>query len=156
FAGSWSKRWAPELDLRGVAALAPASHIGELARSADTLTQPTPLSGYAALIADGAAVGAPAVDLQKIESDDALALRPLIEQECLTDLEQTDAYGALAPAALFRDGADLAPLYGLLDANNPGLAEPEPVQLFQGDDDTTVPRFLTDQLATELRAHHDR
>jgi fermentation-respiration switch protein FrsA (DUF1100 family) len=157
FAGAASRAgWAPELHLRGVAALAPASHIGELARSANTLTTPTPLSGYAALIASGAANGSPAVDLAGIESDQALALDPLVDKECLTDLERPAAFGSLSPASLFRPGADLTPLYGVLDANNPDLAEPEPVRLFQGDDDTTVPRFLTDQLATELRGRHDR
>jgi fermentation-respiration switch protein FrsA (DUF1100 family) len=157
FAGAQARAgWAPELRLRGVAALAPASHIGELARSVTTLTQPTPLTGYAALIAAGAANGSPAVDLHAIESDQALALDPLVDEECLTDLEKPAAFGTLSPAALFRPGADLTALYGVLDANNPDLTEPEPVQLFQGDDDTTVPRFLTDQLARELRGRHDR
>jgi pimeloyl-ACP methyl ester carboxylesterase len=156
FAAADAGQWAPQLRLRGVAAFAPASHIGQLARTAGSLTSPSPLSGYAALILQGAANGSRAVKLAEIESDQALALRPLIERRCLADLEKPDAYGALSPAGMFRPGADLLPLYRVLDAQNPAQQTPAPVRLFQGDADSTVPKALTDELAKELRAKHDR
>jgi predicted esterase len=156
FAATDAEKWAPRLRLRGAAAFAPASHIGQLARAAGSLTSPSPLSGYAALILQGAANGSRAVKLAKIESDQALALRPLVDRRCLADLEKSDAYGALSPAGMFRPGADLRPLYRVLDAQNPALHTPVPLRLFQGDADTTVPKALTDELANELHARHDR
>jgi predicted esterase len=155
FAGAEAKRWAPELRLRGVAAFAPASHIAQQAEAIDALTQPGPLTGYAALILDGAAASSSAVELSSIESPQALQLRPLIDQECLAELEKPNAYGVLAPIDLIRPGADLAPLLRVLHRENPALTMSAPIRLFQGDADTTVPEPLTAELTQELQAKGD-
>ena len=66
----------------------------------------------------------------------------------------TSSFGALAPADLFRQGADLSPLVGALSQ----LDDPEdlkirtPVQIQQGTADQTVFKVFTDQLVDELQA----
>jgi hypothetical protein len=151
FAGHLAARRAPGLRLRGVAAFAPASHVGDLARALLPSTATSPVSGYGALVIAGAAAASPRVRLGRIESPAALGLRPLVDRRCLQDLERPGEFGGLSPAQLVRPGADLRPLYRVLDAENPARRIPAPVRLFQGAADTTVPRPLTDRLAGELR-----
>jgi dienelactone hydrolase len=156
FAGHLAARRAPGLRLRGVAAFAPASHVGDLARALLPSTATSPVSGYGALVIAGAAAASPRVRLGRIESPAALGLRPLVDRRCLQDLERPGEFGGLSPAQLVRPGADLRPLYRVLDAENPARRIPAPVRLFQGAADTTVPRPLTDRLAGELRRRGDR
>jgi predicted esterase len=44
----------------------------------------------------------------------------------------------------------------VLDAQDPAVRTRVPMRIFQGTADTAVPKALTDQLAAELRARHDR
>src|SRR4051795_8972504 len=54
WAASLAKKWTPELKLQGTLALAPASHLGEQLPLLSAFTQPSGLSGFAALIIRGA------------------------------------------------------------------------------------------------------
>jgi alpha-beta hydrolase superfamily lysophospholipase len=151
FAAADGPRWAPELRLRGVAAYAPASQVGTQARAIGALTQPSPLSGLAALIVEGAAAVSQDVKVPEIASDRALALRPQIHTRCVGQLTASDSYGALAPSELQRPGADLAALLRVLDAQNPALRIRVPVLIAQGRSDNVVFSFFTDELVKQLR-----
>jgi pimeloyl-ACP methyl ester carboxylesterase len=156
FAASLAPRWAPELKLRGVAAFAPASHLGLLSRVLPSWTTPSGLSGIAAMILRGMSTVYPQIHAREIASDAALEFYPQIDKVCLAELNKPEAFGGLAPAALIRPGADMTELSELLDAQNPGLRIKAPVLLAQGLSDGTVLPFTTNQLDEELRAKGDK
>jgi pimeloyl-ACP methyl ester carboxylesterase len=152
FAAAIGPKWAPELNLRGVAAYAPASHLGLLSRVLPTYTTPSGLSGLAAMVLRGVSSVYPDVKPSEIASDRALALFPQIDKVCLGPLNSASSFGGLAPAELVRPGANLDPLNKILDAQNPNLKIAAPILLAQGLSDTTVLPFMTNQLDTELVA----
>jgi hypothetical protein len=83
-------------------------------------------------------------------SDQALALYPLLEQQCLPQLGQPNEYGGIAPSNLERPGADTTALNQVLASMNPVVRSNAPIQIEQGTADTTVFKAYTDQLVTEL------
>ena len=155
FAAAAGPSWAPELSLRGVAAFAPASHVGTQGRAIGSLTAPSPLSGLAALIIAGAAVADPAIKPVQLLSDRARPLLPRIQSDCIGALIGPSEFGAIAPANLLKPGVDQAPLLRDLDAQNPALRIRVPVLILQGLSDTTVFPVFTNQLVPELRAKGD-
>jgi fermentation-respiration switch protein FrsA (DUF1100 family) len=155
FGAALAPSWAPELSFRGVAAFAPASHLGTQARAIGLLTSPSPLTGLAAVILEGAAVADPGIKLAQIVSDQALPLFPRIQRECVGALIGPNEFGALAPAQLVRPGADLSRVIRVLDAQNPALRIRTPVLILQGEADTTVFPVFTNQLVGELRGTGD-
>ncbi len=152
FAAALGPKWAPELKLRGVAAYAPASHLGLLSRVLPTYTTPSGLSGLAAMVLHGVSSVYPSIKPSAIASDKALALFPQIDELCLGELNSASSFGGLAPAELVRPGANLDPLHKILDEQNPNLKIAAPILLAQGLSDATVLPFMTNQLDAELRA----
>jgi len=151
FAAALGPKWAPELRLRGVAAFAPASHLGLLSRALPGFTTPSGFSGLAAMVLRGVSSAYPQIDPDKIASDQALALLPKVDQVCLGELNSPSLFGGLAPASLIRPGADMSKLHSILDAQNPNLKIATPILIAQGLSDTTVFPFMSNQLDTELR-----
>ena len=152
FAAALAPKWAPELRLRGVAAFAPASHLGLLSRALPGFTTPSGFSGLAAMVLRGISAAYPQIKPNEIASDQALALLPKVDQVCLGELNSPSLFGGLAPASLIRPGADMSKLNTILDAQNPNLKIAAPILMAQGLSDTTVLPFMTNQLDTELRA----
>ncbi|HEY5906707.1 MAG TPA: lipase family protein [Vicinamibacteria bacterium] len=152
FAAALGPKWAPELRLRGVAAYAPASHLGLLSRALPGFTTPSGLSGLAAMVLRGVSSVYPSIKPSAIASDKALALYPQVDKLCLGELNGASSFGGLAPTELVQPGVDLEPLSKILDAQNPNLKIAAPVLLAQGLSDTTVLPFMTNQLDTELVA----
>jgi alpha-beta hydrolase superfamily lysophospholipase len=150
FAGAESEQLAPRLRMHGVAAFAPASHIGVISRFFPVTPIGGYVSAYVALILEGAAASSPEVKLEEIESDRALALRPHIHERCAGPLGQNDSYGAMTPAEIMRPGADTSTLHRVLDAGNPAVGVDAPILLLQGATDTTVTKPTTDLLYGEL------
>jgi pimeloyl-ACP methyl ester carboxylesterase len=155
WAAALAPSWAPELSFRGVAAFAPASHVGTQARLLANLNTPSALTGLAALIVAGAAVADPAINLAQLTSDQALPLVPRLYRECIGALSGPNEFGKLSLAQLQRPGANLSRLLRVLDAQNPGLKIRAPVLILQGAADTTVFPVFTSQLVGELKAKHD-
>jgi pimeloyl-ACP methyl ester carboxylesterase len=155
WAAALAPTWAPELSFRGVAAFAPASHLGTQARLIANLSSPSPLTGLAAMIVAGAAVADPGINLGRLTSDQARPLIPRLYRECIGALAGPREFGALSPAQLARPGADLSRLLRVLDAQNPSLTIRAPVLILQGAADTTVFPVFTNQLVGELKAKHD-
>jgi pimeloyl-ACP methyl ester carboxylesterase len=156
FAAALGPRWAPELRLRGVAAFAPASHLGLIARVLPSFTTPSGFSGLSALVLRGVSSVYPEIRAREIASDAALQFYPQVDRVCLGELNRADSFGGLAPAQLVRPGADLTRLAEILDAQNPSLKIAAPVLLAQGLSDGTVMPFMTNQLDTELRGKGNR
>jgi len=152
FATSLAKAWAPELKLKGLVAVAPASHIKTIVSLAPTFTSPGgSISGTGALFLTGAAQGKPKVDLEALLSPEANALVPDVEKRCLGGLSQADSWGGIAPSNLLKSGADQTDLQAVLTANDPEtLHLTVPVLLLQGSADTAVFPFFTDGLNTSL------
>ncbi|MGK2956536.1 MAG: alpha/beta hydrolase [Solirubrobacterales bacterium] len=150
FAAGAAAKWVPELKLKGTVAYAPASHMQTQATLLPALITPNSLTALAAMIVKGGESVSDTIDPSDLLNDPVLALYPDTEKECLSRLAKTDHLGGIAPAAMIRDGADLDPLYDLLDENNPDVKTAAPILLAQGTADTTTFQFLTDELNTEL------
>ena len=155
WAASLAPSWASELRLRGVIPFAPASQIGTQARAIGVFDKPSPISGLAALIFAGARTASSAINEQAIISDKALPFVPQVDTKCLSALAAADSFGGIAPKELLREGADLAPLLAVLDANNPDLRITVPVLMLQGGNDSTVFSTFTDELNKQLKAQGD-
>ena len=76
FAAGLGPKWAPELRLRGVAAYAPASHLGLLSRALPGFTTPSGLSGLAAMVLRGVSSVYPRSSRTRSPRIKALALFP--------------------------------------------------------------------------------
>lgn len=153
FAAADGPTWAPDLRLRGVVAFAPGSHILDEVRLAKSLVEPSALSGLGSLIVTGAAAASPDVDLASVLKPQAFALVPQVQTKCLSQLSATSSWGALAPADIISDTADLTALDRVLAAMNPGsLKLHVPLLLAQGSADGTVFPMYTDMLDKELTA----
>jgi pimeloyl-ACP methyl ester carboxylesterase len=152
FAAALAPKWTPELKLRGTVAFAPASHLDDQIPLTAILTAPGGgLSGLIADIGRGIVTANPSFDLSAILSDQANALFPQTETQCLPELSAPTSFGGLAPKAIFKDGADLAPLAKLLDVQDPShLKITTPLLIDQGGADGTVIPVFTDQLTKEL------
>ena len=155
FAGGEASSYVPDLRLRGTAAYAPASHIKEQAALLPALTSPSPLSGLAALIVEGASTATAEVNVGRLLSNPALDLYPQVDKTCLPQLEASDSFGGLAPSTLLRKNADKKPLFKVLGANNPAVKTSAPILLLQGESDTTVYPSFTNTLDTELTDNGD-
>jgi pimeloyl-ACP methyl ester carboxylesterase len=152
FAAGEARKYQPKLRLRGTVAFAPASHLLEQASLLSLLTSPSPTTALAVLILDGASTQSKQIDVNRLLSDRALALYPLLQTQCLARFAQSDEYGGIAPSELERPGADLSALNSVLAAMNPLVRSRAPIQIEQGDADTTVFRIWTDRLKDELIA----
>jgi acetyl esterase/lipase len=153
WAAALARRWTPELRIRGTVAFAPASHIGEQAALLRALTQPSGISGLAALIVRGIDLARPDLNVQAGLSDRAAALYPEIATKCLGALAAADSFGGVAPADLLRPDTPLEAVVAALNANDPEtLRIRGPVRIEQGLDDTTVFPDFTRSLSRDLRA----
>lgn len=155
FASGLASKWTPELNLRGTVAYAPASHLKEQAELLHLLTQPSPASGLIGLILRGMSVDFNAVQPSQLLTDPALALYPQTLTQCIPYLIKSESLGGLAPASLIQPGADLNPLYGVLEKQNPAVKTAAPIFLAQGTADTTVIPAFTALLDGQLTALND-
>jgi acetyl esterase/lipase len=155
FAAGLASSWGKGLQLRGTVAFAPASHLLEQAAFLPALTSPSGLTALAVLILDGASTQSSAIQIDRILSDQALALYPRLQTECLPQLGQPSEYGGIAPSNLERPGADTSALNPVLAAMNPAVRTSAPILIAQGTADTTVLPTFSDQLNLELLAVGD-
>lgn len=150
FAAGLARSYAKGLKLSGIVAYAPASQLAEQTALLPALTEPSPLSGLAALILQGAATASDRVQPAQLLSDAALSLYPDVDSKCIGDLIGMGSFGALAPSELLREGADLEPLKDVLREQNPAVRTAAPILIAQGTADTTVFPVFTDTLNDQL------
>ncbi|MEO8690175.1 MAG: alpha/beta hydrolase [Solirubrobacteraceae bacterium] len=148
WAASLAPKWTPELKVRGTVAFAPVSHLAEQIPLLKSLTQPGGLSGLAAMILRGIDIASPQLGLPALLGERAAALYPQTLTKCLGPLDAADSYGSVAPADLLRPDADTTPIAAALaqQVSPDKLKIRTPVQIQQGEADTTVFKTFTDQL----------
>jgi dienelactone hydrolase len=152
FAAGEAKKYLPKLKLRGTVAFAPASHLLDQESLLPSLTSPSALTALATLILDGASTQSKAINVNQLLSDRVLAFYPLLQQQCLPRLGQSDELGGIPPSELERSGADPSAVNPVLAAMNPLVRSRAPIQIEQGESDTTVFKVFTDKLKDELVA----
>jgi acetyl esterase/lipase len=157
FTASLAPAWAPDLDLIGAVAIAPAGGAHDLIaglRDAPTPARtPVPTLGFLALVLIGAAAADHTVRVDQLLTPAALRLLAKAEIVGIDDLLAPGSAAPLVPAGVFRPDADLGPLLKVLAANDPAMLRPRvPVLIVQGHDDPIVARRSTDHIACSLRA----
>lgn len=161
FSGALGQAMAPELELLGAAAVAPALRTRTLFELGRKVPPGIPglgvLSALGSIVLTGAAVEDPALGplyRQGALSQRALGLLSHTEERCLEDLSYADSWGGLSPSliagppsALQAEG--LQRFARVLDRNDPAnLRFPRslPVRLDQGDRDPVTLRLFADEL----------
>ena len=146
-------KWTPELSLRGTVAFAPASHISELVSLVGSSNSPGGgLTAEAALIVRAIDENNPDLKLPSLFTDKFSSLYPQTLSKCLPQLGQPDSIGGLAPSEIFKKNSDLGPMTKAIDLNDPeNLQIKSPLDVEQGEADTTVFPSLTDDLVKQLR-----
>lgn len=147
FAGHLAAEYAPELDLLGVVASAPAAELSTLLRSA------VPISLAFGLVSS--AVYAYSQTYEELSIDDVLTPAALtrigvVEERCLEEV--ADAYlDQRTSAWLVANPLDLPAWEARVEENEPGSAEiAAPVLLVQGSTDFVVLASSTDTAVTRL------
>lgn len=158
FAAADAARWAPELQLRGAVAFAPLNHISDLFRLAAAVRTPSGISAYGGLFTAGIDSVDPKLHLRRGLTPKARALYPQLGRKCLDALYRPSSWGSLAPHDVFEPGHRLQAAEAYLDrhAEAGALTIRVPIQIEQGDSDTTVFKAFTDKLTQQLMARHAR
>jgi Secretory lipase len=164
FAGHYASSWAPELDLAGVAAFAPANHNLPLLQAGAASAGTNQGYAFTPLFLCGAIGADPTIDPAQVLSEDAFATYwPQVTQRCRAGLSLPDSWGGLSGQAQFTPGYLTTPnddqqrFNAQVAAMNPAVTITAPVRVIQAADDARVyanpaPYPGTDTLITELTA----
>lgn len=148
FAGELASEYAAELQLLGVAAVAPAAELDLLALAVGE-SQKT-IAGYLVMGAFGFKAAYPDLPLQAILAEDVIAQREQIESMCQRQIMETFA-GYSHERLLVRSPADVQSWAAAIAENTPGRqATPAPVLLVHGDQDQVVPPMISQLLLQRL------
>jgi pimeloyl-ACP methyl ester carboxylesterase len=163
FAASQAPAWN-DLDLVGVAAVAPANHLLEAVRAGALIPLKNEGYGFTPLLLSGALGGDPQIRPGQVLSDRAFTQYwPHVDQRCRAGLSQDDSWGGLLGIQQFKGtypnlpNDDQRRFDAQLDAMNPAVSLTVPARITQAADDQRVranpaaPLQGTDQLVTELR-----
>ncbi|MER5883658.1 lipase family protein [Streptomyces sp. NPDC001941] len=166
FAGSYAPTWTPELKLRGVAPIAPASYQGGKAFQFPGLWALRALTGdlasntpFLAMAVAGAAAEHPELDVDGIFTARGRELYAQdVASKCRAELSAKDSFGGNGAfgtrKALFAGSAlTRAPevLRKHFADSHPDLPIAAPVRMSQAKGDTRVESGKTDSLVTELK-----
>ena len=162
WSGALARGFAPELDLRAVAAFSPVSRIRQQLDLLRNVPVTGPgidgLSSLASLIISGAGAADPAVRAALTTgalSPAAVAVLPHVEDRCLVELTRADSWGGLAPAEIPGPRfEEIRPaFYRVLDDNDVTGASLSsvPVRIDHGMLDAVAPFPLTEALVAEQR-----
>ncbi|MBF6328210.1 alpha/beta hydrolase [Nocardia transvalensis] len=174
FTDARAQQWAPQLQLLGSVALAPASHIGLTVHAAavatrlgaaealDSIATATGTSERLGSIATGGASFLPLlirgaqtaadIDPGAFLTPKALGLLPQADDRCIGQLRARDSWGGLRPDEVFARDADAKALTRVLDENEPsGLTFTAPLLVLQGRSDTIVSPLATDAMVAQQR-----
>jgi acetyl esterase/lipase len=151
FTASLGPALAPDLDLIGAVALCPAASAGYVLEEDPETRRSGTSGGFLALALIGAAAADCAVHPEQLLTPAALRLLSMAETRGIDDL--VSAGSSMAPAEMFRRGADTRPLLKVLAASDPAnLRLSAPALILQGIDDPIVARHRTRKIARSLRA----
>jgi pimeloyl-ACP methyl ester carboxylesterase len=154
FTASLAPARAPDLDLIGAVAIAPASGTHDTIAQLHDCSAPTPRLGFLALTLIGAAATDRALRLDQMLTRRALRLLAIAQTVGIDDLLGPGLWPPLVPADLFRPGADLGPLLTILAANNPAaLRLRTPALIVQGSNDPIADPGRTGRITRSLRVN---
>jgi alpha-beta hydrolase superfamily lysophospholipase len=143
FAALLASRYAPELDLRGLALAAPVSDVGSFAARAERLDDQF---GVLVVIAHGLSLAYPELDLTTIFSPAVLADLGVLEDRCIS--EANDDLNRLRVGGLLRSPRTDPAFLARFAQNSLGDTPVDlPVLVTQGDADTIVEPTDTQTLA---------
>ncbi|MFT3855848.1 MAG: alpha/beta fold hydrolase [Ilumatobacteraceae bacterium] len=137
FAAEQAATWAPELDVVGTVAGAPAGDLDTIVPAAwsDTVIA----NPFAGSVIDGFKAGYPDLSLDAVANADGQAALAQVATECVGSISITPEQAGA------RNPMDDPAWKAAIDANTAGSVVPSaPVLIVHGEADTTVPRALTD------------
>lgn len=153
FAASLSPSYTPEVDLAATIAFAPVSNLATEIPILKDLTIDT-LSGTVALIVRGLAVANSSLEPATLLTPAADALFPETLTLCEDALDANNSFGGLAGDQLLQPNANLGGIIiGLTDNDPSFLKIQKPVLVLQGEADTTVFPYTTDDLVKSLQGN---
>lgn len=134
WAGQLAADWAPELDVVGVVAGAPASELPLIAQA----LQNGPFQHYLALAAAGINAAYPEADLSLVMTDAAQDLLPAVDERCAGDI--ADVFALPYEEFAVADPTSVEPWRSLLLENDPGHVKTDiPVLVIHGEEDEQIP-----------------
>jgi pimeloyl-ACP methyl ester carboxylesterase len=154
FTASLAPARAPDLDLIGAVAIAPASGTHDMIAQLRNWSAPAPGLGFLAMTLIGAAATDRALRLDQMLTPRALRLLAVAQTVGIDDLLSPGLWPPLVPADLFRPGADLGPLLTILAASDPAaLRLHTPALIVQGSNDPITDPGRTDRITRSLSAN---
>jgi pimeloyl-ACP methyl ester carboxylesterase len=134
-AGEIAPTYAPELDVIGVVAGAPAAELRLIAAALAN----SPGFGFLPMAAAGFHAAYPELSLEEVLTPQAIAELDEIAELCVGDI--IERYRGRDPATvLLADPSTIEPWSSILEENSPGVRQPgAPVLMIHGTADTTVP-----------------
>ncbi len=134
FAGRLARDWTPELDLIGIAAVAPPSQFGVMS---DTLSG-SYFRGYLPMVIESYAETYPEAEAEAALTAAALERIAVLDESCADEIMNT--YASLDAIVVDQSLWDNEPWRSLVELNEPGRGEVEaPVLIIHGGDDEQVP-----------------
>jgi pimeloyl-ACP methyl ester carboxylesterase len=145
WAGQIAAEWAPELDLVGTVAGAPATEIPVIVAAAGAL----PIAGFVFMLIAGYHDAYPDAALSSVLTPEGEAALAAVDEGCVREVI---AHFASGGAALLRpDAASAEPWATLARENNPGtVASDSPVLIVHSAADEVVPAALSEQLLERM------
>jgi alpha-beta hydrolase superfamily lysophospholipase len=152
FAGELAKSYAPELDVLGVVAAAPAADVEHILPLAGSISGG---AGYLVMGVEGYHAAYPDADPESVLTANALAKADVATTACAGAV--MDAFrGVSGPALLAHDPLSIPAIQRLLHQNSAGNRPAgAPLLIVQGTADTTIPKVLTDAFTTKACAAGD-
>lgn len=165
FAAHLAASWTPELQLHGVAALAPASHVTAILLEGSRYPKEFPGFAFTPLLLTGAIVGAKAsgrpIDPRKILTDRAFALFEVSGDKCRAELDDPELWGGIPGTEQFRGNLtdepneDQKEFLRQLDLTNPALSIPCPIRISHAQPDPRIAITDSHKLVAELTELHN-
>ena len=134
FAGELAADWAPELDVVGVVAGAPASELPLIVAALAN----GPFQGYLAMGAAGINAAYPEADLSLVMTEEAQEMLSVVDEECAGGVHE--AFSLPYEDFSVADPATVEPWASLLLENDPGHVKTEiPILVIHGEADEQIP-----------------
>ncbi|WP_437746867.1 lipase family protein [Sorangium sp. So ce1504] len=154
FGGYHAPIWTPELDLRGVAAMAPASGVHLLVAAGTTLNYAQPGFAFTALFLAGAIAGNPNINPEELLTVKAYSVWPHIHEKARIELAKEDSWGGLKGTEQLNPGPNPSKkaFFDQLELMNPALRILAPIRISQGAKDPRIRADFTRTLHHQLAA----
>lgn len=137
---AYGQAWAPELDLLGAVAYAPAIHMEGMVQNALFTDAPSSSAAYLGLMVEGFSLADQRIVLSQMLTPEALRIVPELQQQCIDDLTQSSDWTRINLREIFRPQADVDDLYSDIAANTDAedFTITVPVLLVQGVSDEAI------------------